>query len=192
MVLDAESVIDRRRLKRRLTAWRIAAVALGLLLLGALLLNDPNMVGSAGHLAPRRAPDRDGRHHRRPQDARADRQGRQVGPGQGRHRRHQQSGRHHDRRRGDVRRHQAARREEAGGGRVRDACHLRRLYHRARHRPHLRLRQHHHRLGRRDLPMGRGDRPLAHARHQGRGGEERPAESRAQSRSSRSTRRAGR
>jgi hypothetical protein len=38
MVLDAESVIDRRRLKRRLTAWRIAAVALGLLLLGALLL----------------------------------------------------------------------------------------------------------------------------------------------------------
>jgi protease-4 len=50
MVLDAESVIDRRRLKRRLTAWRIAAVALGLLLLGALLLNDPNMVGSAGIL----------------------------------------------------------------------------------------------------------------------------------------------
>jgi protease-4 len=51
MVLDAESVIDRRRLKRRLTAWRIAAVALGLLLLGALLLNDP-MVGSAGGILP--------------------------------------------------------------------------------------------------------------------------------------------
>ena len=31
MVLDAESVIDRRRLKRRLTMWRIAAVVLGLL-----------------------------------------------------------------------------------------------------------------------------------------------------------------
>ena len=28
MVLDAESVVDRRRLKRRLTAWRIAAVVL--------------------------------------------------------------------------------------------------------------------------------------------------------------------
>ena len=41
MVLDAESVIDRRRLKRRLTAWRIAAVALGLLLLGALLAERP-------------------------------------------------------------------------------------------------------------------------------------------------------
>src|ERR1044072_6055769 len=50
MALDAVRVIDRRRLKRRLTAWRIAAVALGLLLLGALLLNDPNMVGSAGIL----------------------------------------------------------------------------------------------------------------------------------------------
>ena len=31
------------------------------------------------------------------------------------------------------------------------------LYRGARHRPHLRLRQHHHRLGRRDLPMGRRD-----------------------------------
>jgi protease IV len=40
MVLDAESVVDRRRLKRRLTAWRLAAVALGLLLVGALLLSD--------------------------------------------------------------------------------------------------------------------------------------------------------
>jgi protease IV len=50
MVLDAESVIDRRRLKRRLTAWRVAAVALGLLFLGALLLSDPNVVGSTGFL----------------------------------------------------------------------------------------------------------------------------------------------
>jgi protease-4 len=47
MVLDAESVIDRRRLKRRLTAWRIAAVALGLLLLGALLLSDQNTPAGA-------------------------------------------------------------------------------------------------------------------------------------------------
>jgi protease-4 len=43
MVLDAESVIDRRRLKRRLTAWRIAAVMLGLLLLGLLLGSDQNL-----------------------------------------------------------------------------------------------------------------------------------------------------
>jgi hypothetical protein len=30
MGLDAESVIERRRLKRRVTIWRIAAVVLGL------------------------------------------------------------------------------------------------------------------------------------------------------------------
>jgi protease-4 len=52
MVLDAESVIDRRRLKRRLTAWRIAAVALGLLFLGALLLKDLDAASSAGGILP--------------------------------------------------------------------------------------------------------------------------------------------
>ena len=50
MVLDAESVIDRRRLKRRLTVWRIAAVVLGLLFVGALVLSDKNVAGSAGIL----------------------------------------------------------------------------------------------------------------------------------------------
>jgi protease-4 len=50
MVLDAESVIDRRRLKRRLTAWRIAAVVLGLLFAGALVLGDKNFASSAGIL----------------------------------------------------------------------------------------------------------------------------------------------
>ena len=50
MVLDAESVIDRRRLKRRLIAWRIAAVAVGLLLVGALVLSDQNMAGSGSFL----------------------------------------------------------------------------------------------------------------------------------------------
>jgi protease-4 len=52
MVLDAESVIDRRRLKRRLTAWRIAAVALGLLFVGLLLLKDEDLAGSAGGILP--------------------------------------------------------------------------------------------------------------------------------------------
>jgi protease IV len=50
MVLDAESVIDRRRLKRRLTMWRIAAVVLGLLLIGALLLSDKQVAATAGIL----------------------------------------------------------------------------------------------------------------------------------------------
>jgi protease-4 len=50
MALDTETVIDRRRLKRRLTAWRIAAVALALVLLGALLVSDKEAAGPAGLL----------------------------------------------------------------------------------------------------------------------------------------------
>ena len=50
MPLDAESIIDRRRLKRRVTIWRIAAVALGVLFVGMLLLGDQEMTGSAGIL----------------------------------------------------------------------------------------------------------------------------------------------
>ena len=50
MVLDAESVIDRRRLKRRLTAWRIAAVAFGLLFLGVFALSNEDAAGLAGFL----------------------------------------------------------------------------------------------------------------------------------------------
>jgi protease IV len=50
MALDAESVVDRRRLKRRVTAWRIAAVVLGLCFIGALLLSDRQAAGPAGLL----------------------------------------------------------------------------------------------------------------------------------------------
>ncbi|MGH6867151.1 MAG: signal peptide peptidase SppA [Methyloceanibacter sp.] len=50
MVLDADNVIERRRLKRRLTAWRIAAVLLGLLFLGAVLLSEDQVAGSASLL----------------------------------------------------------------------------------------------------------------------------------------------
>ena len=46
MVLDADSVIERRRLKRRVTSWRIAAVLLGLLFLGAIIFSDKEMAGS--------------------------------------------------------------------------------------------------------------------------------------------------
>jgi protease IV len=51
MAFDSESIVDRRRLKRRLTAWRIAAVVLGLLLFGALLLGDQS-AGGPGALLP--------------------------------------------------------------------------------------------------------------------------------------------
>lgn len=47
MVLDAESVIERRRLKRRVTIWRIAAVVLGILLLAVVMLGDRDVAGSS-------------------------------------------------------------------------------------------------------------------------------------------------
>ena len=47
MALDAVSVIDRRRLKRRLTAWRIAAVLFALLFLGVLVLSGQSGPGTA-------------------------------------------------------------------------------------------------------------------------------------------------
>jgi protease-4 len=50
MALDAESVIDRRRLKRRVTAWRLAALVLGLLALGFYLMSDRDGVGPASLL----------------------------------------------------------------------------------------------------------------------------------------------
>lgn len=50
MVLDAESVIERRRLKRRVAIWRIAAVVLGLLFLGVIAFSNDETAGSAGIL----------------------------------------------------------------------------------------------------------------------------------------------
>ena len=50
MVLDAATVIDRRRLKRRLTAWRIAAVVLGLAALMTIALGSQQGAGPAGLL----------------------------------------------------------------------------------------------------------------------------------------------
>jgi protease IV len=50
MALDPESVIERRRLRRRIAAWRIAAVAFGLLLIGTFFLGNQEMTSSAGIL----------------------------------------------------------------------------------------------------------------------------------------------
>jgi protease IV len=50
MSLDAESVIERRRLKRRVTIWRIAAVVFGLLFLALAVFGDREVAGSASIL----------------------------------------------------------------------------------------------------------------------------------------------
>jgi len=49
-VLEAETVIDRRRLRRRLSLWRFGAVVFALLFIAALMLGNRQMVSSAGIL----------------------------------------------------------------------------------------------------------------------------------------------
>ncbi len=49
-VLDAESVVDRRSLKRRVTVWRIVAVVFALLFLGVLMLGSRQSPGPASFL----------------------------------------------------------------------------------------------------------------------------------------------
>jgi protease-4 len=49
-VLEAETVIDRRRLRRRLSLWRLGAVVFALLFIAALMLGNRQMVSSAGIL----------------------------------------------------------------------------------------------------------------------------------------------
>lgn len=47
---DAESIVERRRLKRRISIWRIAAVVLAVLFFGTMVMGDPEMSGSGGIL----------------------------------------------------------------------------------------------------------------------------------------------
>ncbi len=49
-MLEAETVIDRRRLRRRLSLWRFGAVVFALLFIAALMLGNRQMVSSAGIL----------------------------------------------------------------------------------------------------------------------------------------------
>jgi protease-4 len=50
MSLDAERIVERRRLKRRVSAWRIAAVLLALLFVGALVMGGSENGGTGGIL----------------------------------------------------------------------------------------------------------------------------------------------
>lgn len=50
MSLDVERVVERRRLKRRVSVWRIAAVLLAVLFLGSLLMGTSQTGGSGGIL----------------------------------------------------------------------------------------------------------------------------------------------
>jgi protease-4 len=49
-VIEAETVIERRRLRRRLTLWRLVAVVLGVFFVALLISGDQRLAGSGGFL----------------------------------------------------------------------------------------------------------------------------------------------
>jgi protease-4 len=49
-VIEAETVIERRRLRRRLTLWRLVALVLGVFFLALLISGDQRLAGSGGFL----------------------------------------------------------------------------------------------------------------------------------------------
>ena len=174
MTFETETVLDRRRLRRRLSLWRVLAVIAAAPRRRASRCSRRPMA-ARGAAADRPRHHR-GAHHRRPRPAAADQEGRRQPGGRRGDPDRQQPRRHHGGRRGAVRGDARARQEEAAGGAVRHGGHLGRLYRRPRHRPDRRSRQHHHRLGRRHLPVA-GVLPAAgEARHQGQRDQERAAE----------------
>ena len=175
MTFETETVLDRRRLRRRLSLWRGLAVLAAILAFGLIVFSSAEGVG----LTERRQIARvslEGHHHRGPRPAEALQAARREQAGRGGDPVHQQPRRHHHRRRGPVRGHPRAGQGQARGGADGNGGDLGRLHRRARHRPHGGARQHHHRLGRRHLPVGGGVPAARQARRQDERDQERAAE----------------
>ena len=154
MTFETEAVLDRRRLRRRLSFWRVLAVTAGVLALGFLLFSSAQRAG----LIEQRQIARVTIEGLITDDRDVLRLIKKIGesskvagvilfvnsPG--------------GTTVGGEALFEALRelaRVEAAGGRVRDGRHLGRLHCRPRHGPDRRARQHHHRLGGRDLPVAR-------------------------------------
>ncbi len=170
MSLDADSIVDRRRMRRKLTFWRVFAVlvAIGAVIAIGVALRAPG----TGMLTADRRFDRP-RHHYGPDPRRPGARRGAGAAGQvaraGRDRAHQQPRRHHLRLGATVRRADAAEGAEAAGGRGRRACGVGRLHRRDRRRPHRRAGDLAGRLDRRAVPVSERHRSAEDARRQGRG-----------------------
>ena len=186
MSMTADQIVDRRRLRRKLTFWRVV---------GFLAILDRHRRCRHRPCRARRlsadsgAADRPDHHFRlhrqRPQSRRDAGQARQDRRRQGRHRFHRFDRRLHRRRRGALRGHPQAGGEEADGRHHRHLRRLGRLHDRDRHRPHRGAAHLDHRLDRRALPVSGSQRPAQEPRRQGRGHQERPAQGVSRTRSSR-------
>ena len=157
MSMDAEQIVDRRRLRRKLSFWRVIAfVALAVVIVGGLIV----AAGRETFVRARPPADRPRHHlrlhHRRSRAERAPRQDRQRRRRQGRHRVDRLDRRRHGRRRSALRGPAQARRQEADRRHHRHRRRLGRLHGGDRHRPCRRPAELDHRLDRRDLPVPRG------------------------------------
>ena len=170
MSLDADLIVDRRRMRRKLTFWRVVTVLVAIVaVVGAGVV----FTGRRGAIV--RRPRRDAspgstskgliRGNRQRVEA-LDRLA-QV-ERQGGDRAHQQPGRHRGRLRGALRFADQAEGQEADGGGGGRARGLRRLYRRAGVRPHPGAAERHRRLDRRHLPVSQRHRASEDDRRAGR------------------------
>ena len=152
MSLDADAIVDRRRMRRKLTFWRVGALLIALVALVGLAV----ALVPGSRLVPRR------RLHRPHQDPGSD--PRQPGPRRGARaagqvarpggdRAYRQPRRHHRRLRAALRRAARPAGEEADGGGGRRTGRFRRLYRGALVRPHHRPGHLAGRLDRRAVPV---------------------------------------
>ena len=180
MSLDSDVIVDRRRIRRKLTFWRVVAArdrdrgdrrrrpgrdaggrgafassgSIARVKIEGLIRSDQRTrrgAGAAGEVAGRR-----------------------------RHRAHQFAGRHHRRLRATLRFAGAAEGEEAAGRGGRGTRRVGRLHHGDRRRSHRRPAELAGRLDRRAVPVSEFHRASEDRRRQGRGGEVLAAEGRAQ------------
>ena len=180
MSLDSDVIVDRRRIRRKLTFWRVAAAMLAIAAIVAV-----GVIATPGGRGALRDVGLDRPHQYRGPDPQRPGSRRGAGAagefqGRGRHRAHQFARRHHRRLRTALRRADAAEGEEAAGRGGRGTGGIRRLHHGDRGRSHRRAADLAGRLDRRAVSVSEFYRPSENRRRQGRGSEVLAAESSAQ------------
>ena len=181
MSLDADLIVDRRRMRRKLTFWRVVTVLVAIVaVVGAGVVFTGHrgaITGGPGGAIARVTIEGLIRGSRQRAEA-LDRLARIQRQGGDRPR--QQPGRHRGRLRGALRLADQAQGQEADGGGGGRACRLRRLYRGDGVRPHRGAAERHRRLDRRHLPVSQCHRASEDDRRPGRDHQVLAAQGRAQ------------
>ena len=179
MSLDADLIADRRRIRRKLTFWRVTAITLIILAIAGCRHTHQQSRRPDRRPSLYRARDHFRSHPRRSRARRAAGSAGAVVDRARRHRPCRQPRRHHRRLRAAVQFAVPAARAEAAGGRRRQHGGLGRLHHRARRRSHRGAADLAGRLDRRAVSVSELHRSPEQDRRQDGGGEIDAAEGRA-------------